>query len=645
MSPSAPKPAAQASATEILERWLEAHERKELLRFLTCGNVDDGKSTLIGRLLLDTNSVPRDVLAAVERDSRTHGTQGERTELAFLTDGLKAEREQGITIDVAYRSFATDRRRYIIADTPGHEQYTRNMATGASTAELAIILIDARNGITAQTRRHAFITSLLGIRQVIVAVNKMDLVGFDEQVFRRIEREFLAFAAKLPERTHCFVPISALDGDNVIAASPRLPWYRGPSVLQLLDTLPVDPGVNQVDFRFPVQLALRPSSDFRGSAGTIASGRVRPGDRIVALPSGRTSRVSRVVTMNGDLEEAVAPMAVTLVFEDEIDSARGDMITLSDSRPAISNRFEATVVWFSETPLVAGREYLLKQTTVETPASIGRLANRIDVQTIEPQPAPGLGLNEIGRVEIRTARPLVIDPYRVNRATGAFILIDRLTNATVGAGMVEGTEIGHWLDPAEGRLRPSVSTVSNAEREARFGQRPATILFTGLSGSGKSALARAVERLLFDLGRAVVVLDGEGVRVGLSRDLGFSAAERSENLRRSMEVARVLNDAGLLVLAAFVAPEDDMRKRSRERIGGERFLLVHCEATLEQCRQSDPSGVYRDAASGRLHDVPGVDIAYESPTDADLVVRTHDEPLEACAATVLRTLRERGFVL
>ncbi len=639
----ATRPSAAAS-TSMLDTWLATHERKELLRFLTCGNVDDGKSTLIGRLLIETDSVPQDVLAAVQRDSKAQGTQGEKTDLAFLTDGLKAEREQGITIDVAYRTFATGKRRFILADTPGHEQYTRNMATGASTAELAIILIDARSGVTIQTRRHAFITSLLGIRQVIVAVNKMDLVGFDESRFRAVCDEFRAFAAKLPERPEHMVPLSALDGDNVTTISSRMPWYRGKSVLELLETVPVDAALNHVNFRFPVQLAVRPTSDFRGLAGTIASGCIRRGDHVLALPSGRATRVARIVTMTGDVDEAIAPQAVTLALVDEIDCSRGDMLCAPHDRPTVSDHFEATIVWMDEDPLMPGKEYWLKHGPVETPVVVSRLVHRVDIDTLTPRPTPSLELNAIGRVELRTAKPLAFDPYGRNRGTGAFILIDRLTNATAGAGLIASSDIGHWLDTAQGELRPSLSTVTHGEREARFGQRPATILLTGLSGAGKSATARALERLIFDLGRVCVVLDGEGVRAGLSRDLGFSAADRSENLRRAMEVARTLNDAGIIAICAFVAPQDDVRRRCRELIGDQRFITVHLAAPLDACRKSDPSGVYREASAGRLRDIPGIDVIYEPPVDPDLSLPSHELDPAVCAERVLSLLRKREIV-
>jgi len=644
MEPVTPK----VDAARLLDEWLAAHERKELLRFLTCGNVDDGKSTLIGRLLLETESVPLDVLAAVEKDSRARGSQGEKTDLAFLTDGLKAEREQGITIDVAYRTFTTEKRRFILADTPGHEQYTRNMATGASTADLAILVVDARNGVTTQTRRHTTITSLLGIRQVIVAVNKMDLVDFDREAFERVRIAFEAFALKLPRRETSFIPIAALDGDNVTMRSQRLGWYSGPTVLELLETLPVDAALNRVDFRFPVQLALRPSGDFRGFAGTVASGAVRPGDAVVVLPAGRATQVARIVTFptegQSEVAEARAGDAVTLVLADQVDCARGDVIAHPDNRPTLSNRIAAQLVWMAEAPLTVGREYLLKHTTHETPATVSRVVHRLDVETLESREASELGLNEIGVVELRTARPLVFDSYGSNRATGAFIMIDRLSAETVAAGMIDASAMGHWLDPTNAHLRASMSGVTTAERTARLGQVPVTVLFTGLSGSGKTATARALERALFDLGKTCVVLDGSAMRQGLSRDIGFSAADRSENMRRSMEFARTLNQAGLIVLAAFAAPQEDMRSRCRTLIGAEQFLLVHLAAPLERCRERDPSGVYRDAAAGVLRDVMGIDVPYETPRDADLVLASDALGPDECAQRVLAALRSRGAI-
>ncbi|MBK8257448.1 MAG: sulfate adenylyltransferase subunit CysN [Polyangiaceae bacterium] len=627
-----------------IESYLAQHEKKELLRFLTCGNVDDGKSTLIGRLLHDTHAIYEDQLAAVESDSKVHGTQGGAIDLALLVDGLKSEREQGITIDVAYRYFSTERRKFIIADTPGHEQYTRNMATGASTADLAVILIDARKGVTTQTRRHSFITSLLGIRQVIVAVNKMDLVGYSEERFREIERDYLDLAKKLPERAQFFLPMSALLGDNVVSQSVHMPWYTGPSFLTLLDTLPVDSAVGRAVFRFPVQYVNRPSHDFRGFAGTIASGSVHKGDVITSLPSGKSSRVARIVTWEGDLETAVAPQAVTLTLEDEIDASRGDLFVHPDQRATVSTSVEAMVVWMDDRPLLPGREYFLKHNAHETPAFVKRIVERVDVNTLEKSPAPSLGLNEIGRVEIQTSRPLLFDPYSQNRATGSFILIDRITHGTAGAGMITESAIGHWDDKAPGKLAATPSTVTASERSARYGQKPVTVLITGLAGSGKTHLANLVERRLFDMGKSVVTLDGQAMRLGMNRDLGYSAADRSENLRRSMEVARVLNNAGLVVLASFVAPEKESRRRSKDLIGPDRFITVHLTAPLDACEKADKSGLYSDLKQGRVTNVPGVTFPYESPDDADLTLDSHNLPADECAARIVAELTRRGLL-
>jgi bifunctional enzyme CysN/CysC len=628
-------------ATDI-QAYLAQHERKELLRFITCGNVDDGKSTLIGRLLHDTKTIYEDQLAAVERDSKTQGTQGGAIDLALLVDGLKSEREQGITIDVAHRYFSTARRKYIIADTPGHEQYTRNMVTGASTADVAVILVDARKGVTTQTRRHSFITSLLGIRQVVVAINKMDLVAYSRERFESIRQEYLAFAAELPERTHWFIPMSALSGDNVVTPSEKTPWFEGAPFLELLETIPVDSGSNQVDFRFPVQQVSRPSADFRGYAGTIASGTVKVGDELASLPSGRTSRIARIVTYDGDLQEARAPLSVILTLEDEIDASRGDLLCPTEDRALVSSRVEAMLVWMDAQPMAPHREYIIKHNTHETPGAFSKILHGVDVNTLARVATASLAMNEIGRVELRTSRPLLFDAYSRNRGTGAFIVIDRLTNGTVGAGMIVGSGAGHWEDPARLGLTPVPSVVTAAEREARFGQKPTTVLITGLVGAGKTEVAREVERRLFDRGQTVVVLDGTTMRLGLTRDVGFSAADRSENLRRSMEVAKVVNDAGLLCVAAFVAPEADPRRRSRALIGPDRFLLVHLAAPLEACRAAGRSGLYRDAEAGKASDVPGLTYPYEVPDDADLTLPSHELTPGECADKIVLELVRRG---
>lgn len=631
-------------ARQNIEAYLEQNEHKELLRLLTCGNVDDGKSTLIGRLLHDTKGIYEDQLAAVAKDSKVFGTQGGAIDLALLVDGLKSEREQGITIDVAYRYFSTSRRKYIIADTPGHEQYTRNMATGASTAELAVILVDAKKGVTTQTRRHSFITSLLGIKKVIVAINKMDLVGFSEETFANIKRDFLEFAARLPDRHHWFVPLSALAGDNVVEKSANTPWYKGDPFLQLLDTMPLDEADNTVDMRFPVQWVNRPSPDFRGFCGTLASGSLRKGDSVVALPSGRSSRIARIVTWEGDLPEASAPMSITVTLEDEIDISRGDVLCHSDNRPSIASRVSAMVVWMDEKALVPGREYWIKHGVHRTPGSVTRIQHRVDVNTLEKHDAPSLGLNEIALVEIRTSRPLIFDAYEKNRNTGAFIIVDRLTNGTVGAGMITGSGSAHWDAPTLGKSRNAQHDVTLEERETRYGQKATTILITGLSGSGKTAIAAEVERRLFERGRAVYSIDGLSMRKGMSRDLGFSAADRSENLRRSIEVAKLFNDAGLICIASMVAPEDTVRKRAREVVGTEKFFLVHLSAPIEWCRNADDTGLYRDADEGKASNVPGIDFPYEPPTDADLSLPSHELSVAECAERIVQELERRGRI-
>jgi bifunctional enzyme CysN/CysC len=636
-------------ATDI-DEYLAQHERKELLRFITCGSVDDGKSTLIGRLFYESKMIYEDQLAAITKDSARYGTTGGEVDLALFTDGLEDERQQGITIDVAYRYFSTDKRKFIIADTPGHEQYTRNMATGASTADLAIILIDARHGVLPQTKRHSFIVSLLGIRHIVVAINKMDIVGYDEAVFERIKRDYVDFASRLELPDVHFMPISALKGDNVVAPSPAMPWYTGSPLMPLLETVYIGSDRNMEDFRFPVQLVLRPNLDFRGFAGTVASGIIRKGDEIMSLPSRKKSRVKSIVTFDGELEEAFAPLSVTLTLEDEIDSSRGDMLVRPGNVPKVDHRFDATVVWMAEEPLVPGKEYLFKQTTKVVPGKVSALRYRVDINTLHREPAPTLGLNEIGRCGITLSAPIAFDAYRRNRATGGFIMIDRLTNATVAAGMILDREPAdgrrdHWEDePAVAEPAATSGGVTTEERAARFGQQPVTVLFTGLPGSGKTSLAQAVERRLFDSGQAATVLDGTGMRQGISRDLGFSADERSENLRRSAEVARLFNEAGIICLAAFVAPDAAVREKVAERVGRERFLVVHLAAPVEVCRQRDTSGGYAKADAGEITDFPGVTAPYEPPVNPDLVIPSHEWPLAKSVEAVLGLLEAKGVL-
>jgi bifunctional enzyme CysN/CysC len=636
-------------ATDI-DAYLAEHERKELLRFLTCGSVDDGKSTLIGRLFYDSKLIYEDTLRTLERDSAIHGTTGGGFDPALFTDGLKAEREQGITIDVAYRYFSTARRKFIIADTPGHEQYTRNMATGGSTCDLAVILVDARNGVVTQTKRHSFIVTLLGIKHVLVAVNKMDLVGYRQDVFESIRSDYKDFAARLDIPDLHFIPISALQGDNVVDSSEQMPWYQGHTLMGFLDSVYIGSDRNLEDFRFPVQLVNRPHLDFRGYCGTIASGIIRRGDEVMVLPSRKTSRVKSIVTFEGDLDYGFAPQAVTLTLEDEIDVSRGDMIVRPGNVPKLEQRFDAMLVWMSDQVMVPGKQYVFKQTTKSVTGTIDTLRYRVDVNTLHRQDAPTLHLNEIGRCAITLTEPIAFDDYRRNRVTGAFVVIDRITNVTVGAGMIMQRATGdqrhdHWDDePVVHGLHTEHSNVTPTERSARFGQQPCTILLTGLTGAGKTSTAYALERRLFELGRACVVLDGQNMRQGISKDLGFSAEERSENLRRSAEVARLMNEAGLICIGAFVAPDEAVRQKAADVIGRERFLLVHLDAPLEVCRQRDQEGQYQRADSGEIANFPGISAPYDVPSQPDLVLETATCGVDACIDRILDLLQQKGVI-
>ncbi|MCO5787271.1 bifunctional sulfate adenylyltransferase subunit 1/adenylylsulfate kinase [Pseudomonas sp. G11-1] len=621
--------------------YLGQHERKELLRFLTCGNVDDGKSTLIGRLLHDSKMIYEDHMEAITRDSKKSGTTGEEVDLALLVDGLQAEREQGITIDVAYRYFSTAKRKFIIADTPGHEQYTRNMATGASTCDLAIILIDARYGVQTQTRRHSFIASLLGIKHIVVAVNKMDLLDFDQTVFNKICADYSEFAKGLDTLAGSsihFVPMSALKGDNVVNRSERSPWYTGPSLMEILETVEVAADRNLTDLRFPVQLVTRPNLNFRGFAGTIASGVVNKGDELVALPSGKTSRVKSIVTFDGELEAAGPGQAVTLTLEDEIDISRGDMLAHVDNQPVIGDLFEASLVWMSEQPMQPGRKYDIKRATSYSPGSFTRIHFRQDVNTLAHEEVGELALNEIARVELALERPIAYDDYRANRTTGAFIVVDRMTNGTVGAGMIVAKAQAE--QHTAGGQHGEFAHVTPSERAVRYGQEPVTLLFTGLSGAGKSTLAYAVERRLFDRGRACFVLDGKAMRQDLSKGLGRDAAGRAENLHKGARVARQLNQAGLIALGAFVAPTAESRATAKH-ILGDRCLMVYLDTPLEVCQARDPSGLY---AAGEEGTIPGISYPYEAPDDADLIINTAELDLAASVDKVIELLRERSLI-
>ncbi|TWT49080.1 Bifunctional enzyme CysN/CysC [Rubripirellula amarantea] len=637
-------------ATDI-NAYLKQHENKQLLRFITCGSVDDGKSTLIGRLLYDSKLVYEDELAKVQSDSAKHGSTGGNFDPSLFMDGLKEEREQGITIDVAYRYFSTAKRKFIIADTPGHEQYTRNMATGASSADLAILMIDARHGVMTQTKRHSFIVSLLGIRHVVVAINKMDLIDFDEQKFEAICDDYRTFATRLDLPDLHFIPISALNGDNVVDRSKSMDWYSGSTLMNFLETVYIGSDRNLQDFRMPVQLVNRPNLNFRGFCGTISSGIIRQGDEVMVLPSKRKSKVKEIVTYDGNLEEAYAPLSITLTLEDEIDASRGDMLVRPGNLPKSRDHIDAMLVWMGEESMVPGKTYLFKQTTQTIPGTIDTLNYKVDVNTLHRSPAPDLELNAIGRVSISLTAPIHFDAYRRNRSTGAFIVIDRITNATVAAGMIldkagDGVAKSVWDDEvvAGDADANETSAVSADERAARFGQKPVTVLLTGLTGSGKTAVAHAVERKLFDAGRAVAMIDGEAVRRGLSRDLGFSAEDRSENIRRSGHLAHTLNDAGMICIASFVAPSADVRGKVAKLIGEDKFLVVHVATPIEVCRERDTKGQYAQADAGELRNFPGVTADYEAPTNPDLVIDSSKSSVDQCAEAVIEMLRSKQVI-
>lgn len=620
--------------------YLAQHERKELLRLLTCGSVDDGKSTLIGRLLHDSKMIYEDQLAAITKDSIKSGTTGGKVDLALLVDGLQAEREQGITIDVAYRYFSTSKRKFIIADTPGHEQYTRNMATGASTCDLAIILIDARYGVQVQTRRHSFITSLLGIKHIVVAINKMDLVGYSQDIFEKIKADYSAFSKNLRKAEFHFIPMSALDGDNVVNPSASMSWYHGPALMALLENVEIAEDRNFDDFRYPVQYVNRPNLNFRGFCGTVASGVVRKGDEISVLPSGKKSRVKSIVTYEEELEMAFADMAITLTLEDEIDVSRGDMIVHRDNSPVIVMGFDATVVWMTEAALLPGKLYDFKLGGKTVSGRVAAIRHRIDVNTLQEMPAPGLELNEIGLCEINVDQPVCIDSYERNRGTGGFIVIDRLTNVTVGAGMIN-LEIAAANRQVK---RSSTTHVTKAERSARYGQHPVTIMFIGVSGSGKSTLAHGLERRLFDMGRVSTVLDGKAMRLGISRDLLHDAQGRAENLRRSAHIARLLNDSGMICCAAFVAPNPDSREHALSVIGKDNCVVIYLNPPMDVCKQRDPSGIYAAAEANGSANVPGLSFPYSRPEHVDIELDTSTLTVEDCLDEVIGLMQSKAYI-
>jgi bifunctional enzyme CysN/CysC len=620
-----------------IESYLDQHNRKDMLRFLTCGSVDDGKSTLIGRLLADTKLVYEDQLEALQRDSDKVGNAGKgEIDYALLMDGLKSEREQGITIDVAYRYFSTSKRTFIIADTPGHEQYTRNMATGASNCNLAIILVDARHGVITQTKRHSFLVSLLGIKHVIVAVNKMDLVDYSEEAFNKIRSDYSNFVSKMDLRDIQFVPISALRGDNVVDRSENMPWYEGSPILSCLENVHIASDRNLIDFRFPVQCALRPNLDFRGFAGTVASGIVRAGDEVMVLPSGKRSTVKDIVTLDGNLKEAYAPMAVTLTLEDEIDISRGDVLVHPGNVPTVTSEFEAMLVWMHEDGLDTKRQYLIRTTAGYVPGMITDLRYRVDVNTLHRSDAETLELNEIGRVRVSCTRPMALDAYRNNAATGSFVVVDRLTNLTVAAGMVRTAKVAE--EPAEAGTTAGASLITPAQRKALMGQDGAVVWLTGLPKAGKSPVAVALEKLLIENGHVAHVLDGSRLRKDLSTDLGFSADDRNEQTRRLAAVAAIGADAGLISIVASVSPFAAARANAKASIGEDRFLEVHCAAPQEWCEANDDEGIYAKARSGELSDVTGISAPYEAPDAADLVIDTSAVDPDAAAKEIFAKL-------
>ena len=621
-----PTPKPPNPPTQKIADFLANDEKKDLLRLLTAGSVDDGKSTLIGRLLNDSKRLYEDQLVALERDSKRVGNAGGEIDYALLLDGLKAEREQGITIDVAYRYFSTSKRKFIIADTPGHEQYTRNMVTGASTADLAIVLIDARKGVITQTKRHSFLISLLGIKHVIVAVNKMDLVDYSQDVFENIRANYLEFTTRLQIPDIKFIPLSALKGDNIVEAGDNMSWYRGPSMMNLLESITVSPDRNFINFRFPIQMVSRPNLDFRGFAGRLSSGIIRKGETVVALPSGQSSKVKSIETLGEEVDYAFPPQSIMLTLEDEIDISRGDMLVRKNNQPHMGRHFEATLVWMDEKSLDINQQFIIKHTTQKVKARIDEVRYTIDVNTLQRAEVDTFGLNQIGRVVFTSSRPLLFDSYSKNRQTGSFILIDPITHNTSAVGMIIdriGSEelpskIVHSGEPAAER-----SLISLDERQSQLEQTAATYWFTGIHASGKTEIAYKLERKLFDMGKTVIVLDGSRLRAGLNRELGFDKADRDENLRRVAEMAKLLNDQGLIVIAIFISPDLETRQQVKEIIGSNRYREIFVNTPIEICKKRDATGLYIKAEEGKLEHFPGIQILYETGT-ANIVISNLD---------------------
>ncbi|MFC7516864.1 sulfate adenylyltransferase subunit CysN [Herbaspirillum sp. GCM10030257] len=624
---------------EDIEKYLKLHERKSLLRFITCGSVDDGKSTLIGRLLYESKMLFEDQLTQLEADSKKMGTQGGDLDFALLVDGLSAEREQGITIDVAYRFFSTDKRKFIVADTPGHEQYTRNMITGASTADVAIILIDARKGVLTQTRRHSYLVSLIGIRKVVLAINKLDMVGYAEDVYRRIDTEYRGFAQELGLTNIVSIPMSALKGDNITERSANTPWYEGPTLMDHLETVEVDDAAAQSrPFRLPVQWVNRPNLDFRAYAGMIAGGTVRPGDRVRVLPSGRESRVARIVSSEGDLAQAVSGQSVMLTLEDEIDVSRGDVLATVDAPPGVADQFEATLVWMSDEPMLPGRPYLLKLGTRTVTATSATPKYKVNVNTLEHLAAKKLELNDIGVCNLSFDQPVAFDAYSDNRDTGSFIVIDRLSNNTVGAGIL------HFALRRSHNIHWQAIDVNKQAHASLKRQKPCVLWFTGLSGAGKSTVANMVEKKLHALGKHTYLLDGDNVRHGLNKDLGFSDADRVENIRRVGEVARLMVDAGQIVLVSFISPFRAERRMARELVEQDEFFEIFIDTPLGVAEQRDPKGLYKKARRGELKNFTGIDSPYEAPEQPEIRIDTTTHTPEQAAELVINHLTACGVI-
>ncbi len=642
---SSPTQIKSDSTLQEVQTFLEDYGQRTLLRFTTVGSVDDGKSTLIGRLLHDSKSIFEDQIATLKGESKQN-LSDEQIDFSLLTDGLKAEREQGITIDVAYRYFSTPKRNFIIADTPGHEQYTRNMATGASTANLAIILIDARHGVIEQTQRHSFIASLLGIPRLLICVNKMDLVNYSEDVFDNIREQYTNFATKLGIVDLKFIPISALKGDNVVEQSENMTWYHGEPVMEYLEDVYIGSDRNLVDFRFPVQSVIRPDHTFRGFAGQLASGRIRVGEEVMVLPSMRRSKIKEIHQFDKTIEQAFASQSVTITLEDEVDISRGDMLVRPRNVPHSENHFESMIVWMSEVPMDPSKTYVIKQTSRQTKANVLDVRYQVDVNSLSRNKVDHLNLNEIGRVAFRTNLPLFFDPYKLNRMTGSFIMIDPLSNNTVAAGMiidrVPTERLREESDVAlkNRNIHRHEGSVTQVEREAKLNQKGVTLWFTGLSGSGKSTIAGALERRLFDLDKNVYRLDGDNVRAGLCGDLGFSRYDRKENIRRVAEVASLFNSQGTIILASLISPYQEERDSAKEIVGEERFVEVYVKAPLETCEQRDPKGLYKKARAGEIQNFTGVSDAYEEPTDARIVLDTEKLSVDECVDQLLDLIDE-----